>query len=59
MDRPWKMLPIGVLFGSGLDTVVSISLSVFSRVLTPGRSWYAALVLPIVFWERSCSASSR
>ena len=49
VDRPWKMLPIGVLFGLGLDTAASISLFVFAGVLTPGLPWYAALVLPIVF----------
>ncbi|WP_198410623.1 MULTISPECIES: HoxN/HupN/NixA family nickel/cobalt transporter [unclassified Cryobacterium] len=49
VDRPWKMLPIGLLFGLGLDTAASISLFVFAGVLTPGLPWYAALVLPVVF----------
>ncbi|MDJ0324756.1 HoxN/HupN/NixA family nickel/cobalt transporter [Cryobacterium sp. PH31-AA6] len=49
VDAPWKMFPIGVLFGLGLDTAASISLFVFAGVLTPNLPWYAAMVLPIVF----------
>ncbi|TDW29850.1 high-affinity nickel-transport protein [Cryobacterium psychrophilum] len=49
VDTPWKMFPIGVLFGLGLDTAVSVSLFVFAGVLTPGLPWYAAMVLPVVF----------
>jgi len=49
VDTPWKMFPIGVLFGLGLDTAVSISLFVFAGVLTPNLPWYAAMVLPVVF----------
>ena len=49
VDAPWKMFPIGVLFGLGLDTAASISIFVFSGALTPGLPWYAVLVLPIVF----------
>lgn len=49
VDTPWKMFPIGVLFGLGLDTAASVSIFVFSGVLTPGLPWYAVLVLPIVF----------
>ncbi len=49
VDAPWKMFPIGVLFGLGLDTAASISLFVFAGVLTPNLPWYAAMVLPVVF----------
>ncbi len=49
VDAPWKMFPIGVLFGLGLDTAASISLFVFAGVLTVNLPWYAAMVLPIVF----------
>ena len=49
VDRPWKMFPIGVLFGLGLDTAASISLFVFAGVSTPNLPWYAVLVLPVVF----------
>ncbi len=49
VDTPWKMFPIGVLFGLGLDTAASISIFVFSGVLTPNLPWYAVLVLPVVF----------
>jgi high-affinity nickel-transport protein len=49
VDTPWKMFPIGVLFGLGLDTAASISIFVFSGGLTPGLPWYAVLVIPVVF----------
>jgi high-affinity nickel-transport protein len=49
VDAPWKMFPIGVLFGLGLDTAASISLFVVAGVLTPNLPWYAAMVLPVVF----------
>jgi high-affinity nickel-transport protein len=49
VDAPWKMFPMGVLFGLGLDTAASISVFVFAGVLTPHLPWYAAMVLPIVF----------
>lgn len=49
VDAPWKMFPIGVLFGLGLDTAASISIFVVSGALTPGLPLYAVLVLPIVF----------
>lgn len=49
VDAPWKMFPIGVLFGLGLDTAASISLFVVAGVLTPNLPWFAAMVLPIVF----------
>ncbi|TFC44406.1 HoxN/HupN/NixA family nickel/cobalt transporter [Cryobacterium sp. TMT1-21] len=49
VDAPWKMFPIGVLFGLGLDTAASVSLFVFAGALTPELPWYAAVVLPVVF----------
>ena len=49
VDTPWKMFPVGVLFGLGLDTAASISIFVFSGVLTPGLPWFSALVLPVIF----------
>ena len=50
IDTPSKMYPIGLLFGLGLDTAASvISLFVIAGVLTPALTWYAVLVLPILF----------
>jgi high-affinity nickel-transport protein len=49
MDRPWKMYPVGFLFGLGLDTAASISLFVLASALAPGLPWYSVLVLPVLF----------
>ena len=54
-DTPWKMYPIGVLFGLGFDTATEVAL----LVLAGGRGrlrlpFYAILSLPILFAAGMC-----
>ncbi|GAA6062559.1 hypothetical protein JCM10212_004120 [Sporobolomyces blumeae] len=51
IDRPWKMYPVGVLFGLGFDTASEISLLGVSA-LASGRHRVAAgqiILLPLLF----------
>lgn len=50
VDRDWKMYPLGLLFGLGLDTATSITLLAISggAALASGNTWIA-LALPIIF----------
>jgi high-affinity nickel-transport protein len=50
VDAPWKMYPIGVLFGLGFDTVTEIALLVMAgSAVISGLPFYAVLSLPILF----------
>jgi high-affinity nickel-transport protein len=50
MDAPWKMYPVGVLFGLGFDTATEIGLLVMSgTAVASGLPFYAVLSLPILF----------
>ncbi|MDA8324327.1 MAG: HoxN/HupN/NixA family nickel/cobalt transporter [Actinomycetota bacterium] len=50
VDAPWKMYPIGVLFGLGFDTATEIGLLVLAgTALVSGLPFYALLSLPILF----------
>src|SRR5712692_3383661 len=50
VDSPWKMYPIGVLFGLGFDTVTEIALLVLAgSAVVSGLPFYAVLSLPILF----------
>src|SRR6266487_3213904 len=50
IDAPWKMYPIGVLFGLGFDTVTEIALLVLAgSAVVSGLPFYAVLSLPILF----------
>jgi high-affinity nickel-transport protein len=50
VDAPWKMYPIGVLFGLGFDTVTEIALLVLAgSAVVSGLPFYAVLSLPILF----------
>jgi high-affinity nickel-transport protein len=50
VDVPWKMYPIGVLFGLGFDTASEVSLLVLSgTAVAGGLPFYAVLSLPILF----------
>jgi high-affinity nickel-transport protein len=50
IDRPWKMYPIGVLFGLGFDTATEVALLVLSgSALAAGLPFWAVLSLPILF----------
>ncbi|WP_233199839.1 HoxN/HupN/NixA family nickel/cobalt transporter [Cryobacterium sp. N22] len=49
VDAPWKMYPIGVLFGLGFDTATTIGLFVVGGSAALTAPWYVVLVLPILF----------
>ncbi len=50
IDTPWKMYPIGVLFGLGFDTATEVALLVLSgTAVASGLPFWAILSLPILF----------
>jgi high-affinity nickel-transport protein len=50
IDTPWKIYPIGVLFGLGFDTATEVSLLVLAgTAVVGGLPFYAILSLPILF----------
>jgi high-affinity nickel-transport protein len=50
VDTPWKMYPIGVLFGLGFDTATEVALLVLAgTAVASGLPFYAILSLPILF----------
>jgi high-affinity nickel-transport protein len=50
IDKPWKMYPLGLLFGLGLDTATSIAmLSIAGSAALVTQSAFAMLALPIIF----------
>ena len=50
IDHPWKMYPIGVLFGLGFDTATEVALLVLSgSAVASGLPFWAVLSLPILF----------
>jgi high-affinity nickel-transport protein len=50
IDAPWKMYPIGVLFGLGFDTATEVALLVLSgTAVASGLPFYGILSLPILF----------
>jgi nickel/cobalt transporter (NiCoT) family protein len=50
VDTPWKMYPVGVLFGLGFDTATEIGLLVLAgSAVVSGLPFYAVLSLPILF----------
>jgi high-affinity nickel-transport protein len=50
VDRPWKMYPIGFLFGLGFDTATEVALLVLAgTAVVGGLPFYAILSLPILF----------
>jgi len=49
-DTPWKMYPVGVLFGLGFDTATEVTLLVLAgTAVVSGLPFYAILSLPILF----------
>jgi high-affinity nickel-transport protein len=55
VDTPWKMYPIGVLFGLGFDTATEIALLVLAGgAMASGLPFYAILCLPILFAAGMC-----
>jgi hypothetical protein len=56
IDTPWKMYPIGVLFGLGFDTATEVALLVLSgTAVASGLPFYAILSLPILFAAGMCT----
>jgi high-affinity nickel-transport protein len=55
VDSPWKMYPIGVLFGLGFDTATEVALLVLAgSAVVSGLPFYAVLSLPILFAAGMC-----
>jgi nickel/cobalt transporter (NiCoT) family protein len=50
VDAPWKMYPIGFLFGLGFDTATEVALLVLAgTAVVGGLPFYAILSLPVLF----------
>ena len=55
IDRPWKMYPLGVLFGLGFDTSSEIALLGISSIeATKGTSIWLILIFPVLFTSGMC-----
>ncbi|KAF2456475.1 high-affinity nickel-transport protein-domain-containing protein [Lineolata rhizophorae] len=55
IDRPWKMYPLGVLFGLGFDTSSEIALiGIASIQATKGTSMWLILIFPVLFTAGMC-----
>jgi nickel/cobalt transporter (NiCoT) family protein len=55
VDAPWKIYPIGVLFGLGFDTATEVALLVLAgSAVVSGLPFYAILSLPILFAGGMC-----
>ena len=55
IDTPWKMYPVGVLFGLGFDTATEVALLVLAgSAAVGGLPFYAVLSLPILFAAGMC-----
>ncbi len=55
VDEPWKIYPIGVLFGLGFDTATEVALLVLAgSAVVSGLPFYAILSLPILFAGGMC-----
>jgi nickel/cobalt transporter (NiCoT) family protein len=50
VDQPWKMYPIGLLFGLGFDTATEVAFLVLAgTAVISGLPFYAVLSLPLLF----------
>jgi nickel/cobalt transporter (NiCoT) family protein len=50
VDTPWKMYPVGILFGLGFDTATEVALLVLSgTAVASGLPFWAILSLPLLF----------
>jgi len=55
IDRPWKMYPLGVLFGLGFDTSSEIALLGISAIqAAKGTSIWLILLFPLMFTVGMC-----
>lgn len=55
IDRPWKMYPLGVMFGLGFDTSSEVALLGISSIQgAKGTSMWLILVFPVLFTVGMC-----
>lgn len=55
VDRPWKMYPVGVMFGLGFDTSSEIALlGIASIEAHQGTSFWLILIFPVLFTAGMC-----
>src|SRR6516165_9887959 len=55
VDTPWKLYPVGVLFGLGFDTASEVALLVLSgTAVAGGLPFWAVLCLPLLFAAGMC-----
>ncbi|EAW06383.1 HoxN/HupN/NixA family nickel/cobalt transporter [Aspergillus clavatus NRRL 1] len=55
INRPWKMYPLGVLFGLGFDTSSEIALLGISSIeAARGTDFWVILIFPILFTAGMC-----
>jgi high-affinity nickel-transport protein len=55
IDRPWKMYPLGVLFGLGFDTSSEVALLGISAIqASHGTSIWLILIFPVLFTAGMC-----
>ncbi|KAG5990973.1 hypothetical protein E4U43_004151 [Claviceps pusilla] len=55
VDRPWKMYPLGVVFGLGFDTSSEVAiLGISSLQALRGTSIWLILIFPILFTSAMC-----
>ncbi|KAL1305861.1 hypothetical protein AAFC00_004013 [Neodothiora populina] len=55
VDRPWKMYPLGVMFGLGFDTSSEIALLGISAIsASQGTSIWLILLFPVLFTSGMC-----
>ncbi|CAG9944040.1 unnamed protein product [Clonostachys rosea f. rosea IK726] len=55
IDRPWKMYPLGVVFGLGFDTSSEIAiLGIASIQAVQGTSIWLILIFPVLFTSGMC-----
>lgn len=55
VDRPWKMYPLGLLFGLGFDTSSEIALLGISSIQgAKGTSLWLILIFPLLFTAGMC-----
>jgi len=55
VDKPWKMYPLGIMFGLGFDTSSEIALLGISSIeATKGTSIWLILIFPVLFTAGMC-----
>jgi nickel/cobalt transporter (NiCoT) family protein len=55
IDAPWKMYPLGILFGLGFDTATEVALLVLAgNAVAGGLPFWAIISLPVLFAAGMC-----